>query len=228
MKTTFADRVLDYHFGLEPELPLPSDVQLLYPYHSEEVRKAMRQFFRKYFSDNQSRFALLGINPGRFGAGITGTPFTDPIRLEEICGIKNNFKKRQELSSVFVYSFISALGGPDEFYKNFYITSISPLGFTKNGKNYNYYDSKELEGKVMPLIEENLAMLISTGVSDQVAFSMGQGKNFKFLLKLNARMKYFAEVVPLPHPRWVMQYRLKRKEEFVMQYVRELSKVLPK
>ena len=228
MMTTFADRVLDYHFGLEPELPLPSDVQLLYPYHSEEVRKAMRQFFKKYFNDNQSRFALLGINPGRFGAGVTGTPFTDPIRLEETCGIKNNFRKRQELSSVFVYDFISALGGPYEFYKNFYITSISPLGFTKNGKNYNYYDSKELEEMVMPLIEENLAMHLSMGVSDQVAFSMGQGKNFKFLQKLNARMKYFSDVIPLPHPRWVMQYRLKRKEEFVMQYVRELSKVLSK
>ena len=50
------------------------------------------------------RHLLLGINPGRFGGGVTGIPFTDPIRLQNVCGIENNFEKKQELSSVFIYA----------------------------------------------------------------------------------------------------------------------------
>ena len=30
---------------------------------------------------------------------------------------------------------------------------------------------------------------------------------------------FFERILPLPHPRWVMQYRRKRKEEFVGQYL---------
>ncbi len=186
----------------------------------------MELFFTKYFSDSEVRVALFGINPGRFGAGVTGTPFTDPIRLEEVCGISNQFKKRQELSSVFVYDVIASLGGPKPFYSNFYLTSISPLGFIKGGKNYNYYDDGGLKNRVMPLIEFNIEKHLEMGVSREIAFSMGQGKNFAFLQALNDHKKYFKEVRPLPHPRWVMQYRLKRKEEYIRQYVNELSRYM--
>ncbi len=41
------------------------------------------------------RYLILGINPGRFGGGITGIPFTDPIRLQNICGIENDFQKNK-------------------------------------------------------------------------------------------------------------------------------------
>lgn len=222
-KPTFADQIIDYHLNLKPNLSIPKGVQWLYPYDDASVQKTMHSFFNKYFSDYGPRFALFGINPGRFGAGITGTPFTDPIRLEEVCGIANDFKKRQELSSVFVYDFIAALGGAEVFYRSFYITSICPLGFVKDGKNYNYYDNKDLTTAVMSMIEDNLEKHLSFGVSDQVAFSMGMGKNFKFLCDLNKSRNYFSEVVALPHPRWVMQYRLKRKQEFVQQYVDALS-----
>ena len=222
-ETTLAGRILAYHLELQTDQTIPEGVDWLFPYGSVEVQKSMHAFFTKYFSDNEQRFALFGINPGRFGAGITGTPFTDPIRLEQICGIKNEFKKRQELSSVFVYNFIEALGGPDKFYRSFYITSICPLGFVKEGKNYNYYDSKALTAAVLPMIEDNIERHLSFGVSNKVAFSMGMGKNFKFLSELNKSKNYFEKIVGLPHPRWVMQYRLKRKTEFVQQYVDALS-----
>ena len=226
LKGTFSQRVLEYHLNLKTDLEIPKSIDWLYPYRQPDVREVMQTFFGKYFSDNQPRLALFGINPGRFGAGITGTPFTDPIRLEEVCGIPNNFKKRQELSSIFVYDFISALGGPGLFYQRFYITSVCPLGFVKDGKNYNYYDSKELTQAVQSLIIDNVEQHLALGVSNRVAFSMGQGKNYKFLKQLNDDQGYFREVIPLPHPRWVMQYRLKRKNEFVQQYVDQLSNYL--
>lgn len=184
------------------------------------------RFYHRYFSDQNKRVVLLGINPGRFGAGVTGIPFTDPIRMDAECGLENTFDKKQELSSIFVYDFIRAMGGVQYFYQHFYITSICPLGFVKNGKNYNYYDSPALIEAIMPMILDNLASQISFGLRTDVAFSMGQGKNFDFLKKLNAQYHFFEELIPLPHPRWVMQYRLKKKEDFITEYVTKLQAAL--
>jgi len=75
--------------------------------------------------------------------GITGIPFTDPVKLE-VLGIANDFQKKRELSSDFVYQMITAFGGANKFYQTFYISAISPLGFTKDEKNLNYYDVKRL------------------------------------------------------------------------------------
>ena len=215
--------ILDFNFGLTTKTPLPAGISYLYPYDEPETRRCMREFFMKYFSDTRMRTLLLGINPGRFGAGITGVPFTDPIRLDEICGVENTFKKRQELSSLFVYDFIGALGGPEVFYSKFYITSICPLGFLKEGKNYNYYDDRALQKTVMPLILKNIRAHLDSGANREIAFSMGRGKNFKVLQQINQEHGFFGQVIPLPHPRWVMQYRLKRKQEFVQEYVSQLQ-----
>jgi hypothetical protein len=223
---TFANKILNYHLSIKPEFILPDEVEWLYPYEKNEVRDAMNRFFTKYFSDNNQRTVLLGINPGRFGAGVTGLPFTDPIRMVAECALENTFPKKQELSSVFVYEFINALGGVDYFYSHFYITSICPLGFVRHGKNYNYYDSPDLIEAIMPMIIDNLQKHISFGIQTEVAFSMGQGKNFAFLEKLNSEYKFFKKLVPLPHPRWVMQYRLKRKEEYIQEYINKLNETL--
>jgi hypothetical protein len=183
----------------------------------------MTEFYQRFYSDDNPRKILLGINPGRFGAGVTGVPFTDPLLLEDICEIPNSFHKRRELSSAFVYEFISALGGIRQFCSEFYITSICPLGFIRDGKNYNYYDSKALQEAVMPMILDNLKTQIGFGADTSIAYSMGKGKNFKFLQKLNDEHQLFERVVALPHPRWVMQYRLKSKDIFVEEYVNALG-----
>ncbi|MFI5224347.1 MAG: DUF4918 domain-containing protein, partial [Nitrospirales bacterium] len=65
---------------------------------------------------------ILGINPGRLGAGLTGIPFTDPLKLQNICGIENTLPKKAELSADFIYTMISAFGGPEAFYKKFYFS----------------------------------------------------------------------------------------------------------
>jgi len=183
----------------------------------------MTGFYNKYYSDNRPRTLMLGINPGRFGAGLTGVPFTDPIRLEEVCGIKNSFAKKQELSSVFIYDIIDAYGSCDQFYGDVYISSICPLGFIKDNKNYNYYDDPSLTTAIEPFVIDHLRDQIAFGVRTDRILCLGQGKNFKYLEKLNTEYKFFAEVIPLPHPRWVMQYRLRRKAEFVDAYLQALS-----
>lgn len=220
---TWAENILEYHFALRTDIVLPDGVEWLFPYDNEETQRSMTKFYRRFYNDNNPRIMLLGINPGRFGAGVTGVPFTDPVLLEDVCEIPNTFNKRRELSSAFVYEFIGALGGIDKFFKSFYITSICPLGFIKDGKNYNYYDSRALQEAVMPMIIDNLKTQIGFGAAKSAAYSMGKGKNFKFLKTLNDEHKLFEKVVALPHPRWVMQYRLKSKDIFVEEYVHALG-----
>ncbi|NNF22415.1 MAG: DUF4918 family protein, partial [Saprospiraceae bacterium] len=166
------------------------------------------------------------INPGRFGGGLTGIPFTDPINLQETCGIKNNIDKRHELSSKFIYEMIEALGGVENFYNNMYVTAVSPLGFVKDGKNLNYYGIPELAEKWESFIVQTLQEQAEFCKNMSVCYSLGQGKNFKFLQRINADYQIFDQVRALPHPRWIMQYRLKRKDEFISVYEKALREYL--
>ncbi|MEE9373602.1 MAG: uracil-DNA glycosylase family protein [Saprospiraceae bacterium] len=223
---SFGKQVIDYHINLNANWKLPQGVDLLYPFDDENTKLVFSKFYFKYFDDNHTRHFLFGINPGRFGAGVTGIPFTDPKILEERCEIPNSFRKKNELSAIFVYDFINNLGGLEAFYSKFYITSVCPLGFVKDGKNYNYYDDKILYKAVEEKIVENINVQKSFGCNEDTAFCMGNGKNFKFFNILNEKHHFFHRIIPLPHPRWVMQYRLKSKMEYVYKYVEEISSVL--
>jgi hypothetical protein len=155
-------------------------------------------------------------------AGITGLTFTDPVALQENCGIENLFDKRSELSSRFVYEFINAFGGVASFYSKFFLSAICPLGFIKSGKNLNYYDEKPLETALKEFIVRTLNKQCNFGISRNKALCIGEGKNFKYLQKLNSETGLFDEIVPLPHPRWVMQYRYNHRQEYIMNYLEVL------
>mgnify|MGYP000055974434 CR=1 FL=1 len=220
---TIADKILEFYSKLEPPTGLPADVVVMNPYRNTEAWRVTEEFYRRFYNDEKERVVLFGINPGRFGGGITGIPFTDPIHLESVCKIINPFNKRAELSSRFIYEMIEAFGGPENFYRKFFISAISPLGFIQNEKNLNYYDIenwKELfEEYVVKKIKEQLAFPLNR----KVAYSIGQGQNLKYLSALNKKYQFFERIETVPHPRWVMQYRLKRKEEFINQYVQTLD-----
>ncbi|CAN5306574.1 hypothetical protein BH09BAC2_BH09BAC2_05200 [soil metagenome] len=138
----FADQILNFLKNISFPDILPDEVEVMNPFANEEAFNICKLFYNKFYSDYKIRKMIIGINPGRFGGGVTGIPFTDPIRLENDCAIKNEWLKKQELSSVYVYDVIKAYGGAKTFYNDFYITAVSPLGFTKHNKNLNYYDDK--------------------------------------------------------------------------------------
>ena len=60
--------------------------------------------------------------------------------------------------------------------------------------------------------------------ANNVAICMGQGKNYKYFQKINEQYQFFDLIIPLPHPRWVMQYRRKHMETFVKNYVDQLNR----
>lgn len=223
---SFAAHIIDFIQHLQFPVSLPPGIEVMHPFEDAGTITVCQRFYQKYYPDNHHRWMIIGINPGRFGGGVTGIPFTDPIRLQDACGIASPWPRRQELSSVFIYHMIRAFGGPVAFYAKFYITAVSPLGFTKAGKNLNYYDDKQLQQNITPFVADCMAKQLRFGIHRNVAFCLGEGKNYQYLVKLNAEQQFFDVIVPLPHPRFIMQYRLKRIEEYTDHYLQQLGSVV--
>jgi len=227
---TLADRIIDFNRSLEFTGKLPAGINVMNPYADDYIMQVSSSFYRKYYNDNKSRHLILGINPGRFGAGVTGIPFTDTKRLKGECGINYSGKETHEPSSVFVYEVIKAYGGPEKFYGDFYIGAVSPLGFTISDtsgkeKNYNYYDSRELTEAVSDFALENLKKQLGLGLNRDICFCFGTGKNEKYLRGLNNQFTFFKEIVALDHPRFIMQYRAKSKNDYVSRYLEAFAKI---
>jgi hypothetical protein len=130
---------------------------------------------------------------------------------------------KPELSSGFIYKMISQCGGVHAFFSRFFLTAVSPLGFTLNGKNLNYYDDKALYSSARSFIMESLVKQVGAGAEKKRAFCLGEGVNFRYLTRLNDELKLFRQIIPLPHPRWVMQYRRKKMDEYIELYQQKLG-----
>jgi hypothetical protein len=228
---TFADRIIDFNQTLHFEGELPAGINIMNPYQESDLAlKASSTFYKKYYSDTHPRHLILGINPGRFGSAMTGVSFTDPKRLITYCDIPFPGKMTHEPSSEFIYEMITAYGGPEAFYKQFYISSVCPLGFTITGEqgrvtNYNYYDNKALMEAAYPFIITQMERQLALGFETDIAYCFGTGKNENFLRKLNAEKKYFGKIIALPHPRYIMQYKSKMKTTFVDEYLEAFKEI---
>lgn len=225
MHPTFAEKIVQFNNSLHYTGKLPAGIRIMNPFREQPgVPAIMEQFYKKFYSDHHQRRMIIGINPGRFGGGVTGVPFTDTQRLADPCGIVIPGIKTYEPSSVYVYDVIAAYGGPEQFYGDFYIAAMCPLGFTAlkpGGKevNYNYYDSKALTDAVYDFMVESLKKQLAFGIDRRVGYCLGTGKNADFIKKLNEKEGFFGKIVPLEHPRFVMQYRTKRKQEYIDKYL---------
>ncbi len=202
-----------------PEKP----IEVMTPFENREVMEVNKKFYSKFYHNKQERIFLIGINPGRFGAGVTGIPFIDPVNLQQVLGIKNPFKKKHELSSEFIFAVIDAFGGAKRFFSRFYLTAVSPFGFVAHGKNINYYEIEFIRNHWRPFLIECLKKQLRAGGKRNIAFILGQGENYRFIKTLNNDQKIFDKLIPLPHPRWVMQYRFLQRMKYVRLYVKALT-----
>jgi len=220
-----AEQILEYMNGISEGMPsLPRGVSLLLPYQDAEVQKILEAFYYKFYADTRPRCLILGINPGRFGAGITGIPFTDSKRLKNDCGIDTPLDS-YETSSEFVYKVVERYGGATAFYGDFLINSISPVGFVKDGKNFNYYDDKTFMKRLEPYIAAQMAHLLKLPINCREVICFGEGKNYQALHAFNQRHGWFGNIRPLAHPRYIMQYKRKQIDFYLDQYMIELANV---
>lgn len=218
---TFGKRVINFYRTLTPPETLPHGVQYLNPYTATSVWDAVSLFYKKFFNDTDKRVFLIGINPGRFGAGATGLPFTDSESLR-LYGIPNDIPETREPSAEFMRRLIEAYGGPTLFYQHFFPTNICPLGFIKDGVNFNYYDSVAYMQTLEPYIQKTFEKQKRFGAK-QVAVVIGKGKNYTAVSKMNATYKWFDELLALEHPRFIMQYRRKQETRYRREYLKTLS-----
>ncbi len=228
MSATFAQKVISFNQSLKYTGKLPQYFNVLNPYlDNPETMIVMQQFYNKYYNDKKRRKLILGINPSRHGAGVTGVPFTDTKRLESICGIKMHSAHTHEISSVFMYDMINAYGGPESFYHNFYINSPFPLAIIRkdnkeNWLNANYYDDPDLFLMVKNFMIASLKNHISVGLDISEVFVLGK-KNADYITRLNQEAKLFNRLTVLEHPRYIQQYKSKDKQLYIDKYILALN-----
>jgi hypothetical protein len=230
MSQTRAQQIIAFYQSLHlDDTELPENVAVMNPYAnaSAEAMRLVKEFHQKYFNDFHPRKLIVGINPGRHGAGVTGIPFTDTPALVNHCNLNTSLQTR-ETSATFVYEVIAAYGGPVNFYRKWFIGGVCPLGFLvknqkKNWVNWNYYDELSLQKKLSPFILEKLKKQHSICGKPKECVVLGTGKNYKFLKTLNKQEKLFDSIIPLEHPRYIMQYKLKQKQDYIDKFLRVIE-----
>jgi hypothetical protein len=218
----FANKAIRYFTGLKSPSKLPSGIGIMNPYVKKEVKDAVKEFYKKFYEDERKRIFVLGINPGRFGGGLTGISFTDPVALRKLCGIDNHLGNKEELSSKFVYEVINRFGGVKKFFSRFFLSAIYPLALINDGKNYNYYDGKKLFTFLKPQLMNSLKEQTKFGANRKIAICLGK-KNADYLEILNHELKLFNNIKILDHPRFIMQYRQKKLNDYISQYLNVLG-----
>lgn len=221
---SIGQRIIAFNKGLQYTGSLPEGFAVLNPYlDNPETIEVMTAFYNRFYHDEAPRKFIIGINPSRHGAGITGVPFTDTKHLESDCGIRMHSARTHEVSSVFVYDMIAQYGGVAAFYKDYYINSPFPLAIVRknaqgNWLNANYYDDPELFTLTREYMIETLKKHIALGLDTNEVYILGK-KNATFLEKLNKEASLFKKMVVLEHPRYIEQYKSKEKQLYIDKFI---------
>lgn len=229
---TFAEKVLQYNDNLSKiTFELPDGFKLINPFNGDsrkKIKEISTLFYKKYYNDTNKRQLILGSSPARRGTAVTGVPFEDAAHLQKETGILIDEFYINKSSSGFLYDVIEKYGGCDKFYSDFYMNFVCPLGIVKtnskgNEVNCNYYDSKKLQEALEPLIVTSIRAQIDLGIDTTTCYCIGSGENYTYLSKINERYGFFNNIIPLEHPRFIMQYNSKDKDIFLEKYLNALN-----
>lgn len=231
--STFGEKVLSFHEELASvSIDLPKNYRILNPYsgkNRELVNEVNTIFYKKFFGDIRPRRLVLGSSPARRGTSVTGVPFEDTDHLYSETGIRINDFFINHSSSNFLYEVIKEYGGIKNFYGDFYLGFVCPLGLIRmnekgNEVNCNYYESKKILNLLENFIITSLRTQISFGVDNSVCFCIGSGDNFKILRQINNKHNFFGTIVPLEHPRFITQYNYQKKGFYLKKYLSAFRK----
>lgn len=178
----------------------------------------VKDFYESYYNKNNERIVLCGINPGRLGAGKTGVPFLDYKSLSKLMtGVNND---DSELSAQFIFQVINHFGYK-RFFDNVYLTNISWFGFTKDDKNFNYYDlSEELQEEFtngfieeMKIVKPSVIVPLSKDVEKSLK---GMKRDKKLKCKMAKR---------IPHPYYYSNFPT-RYANGLNKYIETIEKLI--
>ena len=233
MDKTNSNKILNYCDNLSKiEIDSFDDYKIINPYNDvnkEQIKLITEKFYNKFYDDNNKRRLILGSNPARRASAVTGIPFEDAVHLQKETGIFiDNFYVNKS-SSNFLYDVIDEYGGCKKFYNDFYMNFVFPLGIAKinskgNEVNWNYYDIKKYEDKFEKYIIDSIKEMLKFNIDTSICYCIGSGKNYEYLLKINKEYNFFGEIIPLEHPRFIMQYNSKNKDFYLKKYLDALKK----
>lgn len=228
IEDTLAQQIISFNRQVQFNGELPEGYGVINPFIDDQTTMAvMEQFYMKFYNDRQARKFLIGINPSRHGAGITGVPFTDTKRLESHCGIPVPGRHSHELSSVFIYDVIAAYGGAEAFYSRCFINSPFPLALIKQSAmgrwvNVNYYDSRALWSLLKPHMKVYLKRFSEFHIDPTEVVILGK-KNALFIQEINQELDLFKKITVLEHPRFIQQYRSRDRDAYILKYLRAID-----
>lgn len=205
---------------------LPNGIEILDPYKDPEVKRVIHEMVSRYYAGDHPRVGMWGINPGRFGAGVTGLSFTDPWAVKNLLGIETTLAGRRELSAEFISMVIDAYGGPVAFYRDVCMCALSPLGFIKNGININFYDDPVLMREIVPFVITSLRKQHAAGLVPERCIVLGTGKLKTFTEREVKGVMGYTTIEYLEHPRFIMQYRRSQVPMYVEKYVDVLRRTV--
>lgn len=229
---TIANKILEFNYSLsQTHIELPKPYRILNPFQGENSKKVFeisKCFYYKFYNDTNKRFMIIGSSPARRGTGLTGVPFEDVQHLYKYTNIELKGFHVNKSSSNFLYDVIEEFGGPEKFYSQFYLNFVCPLGIIKTndkGKelNCNYYDNKQVQTLLEKFILKTLHEQLSFNIDRTLCFCIGSGDNYVFLEKINNQYKLFDLIIPLEHPRFIMQYNSKNKDKYIKKYLDALT-----
>ena len=230
-KQTFSEKVFQFDQKLSNvKIDLPDPYKIINPYsgrNKKQVLQMVQIFYQKYFNDTSKRHLILGSSPARRGSAITGVPFEDASNLQKETGISIASFHISNAASNFLNEVIDEYGSRRKFYHDFYLNFVCPVGICKtsskgNQVNCNYYENKQVEEMVTPLIISALKTQINFGIDTSVCYCIGSGQNYQELSKVNKKWCFFQKIVPLEHPRFITQYHPEDKEKYLHKYLNAL------
>jgi len=229
---TFGKKVLQFDSELSKvNIELPECFKIINPYNGvnkNNIKKITEKFYSKFYNDNNTRRLIIGSSPARRGTALTGIPYEDSKHLQNTTGIYIDKFYVNKSSSNFLYDVIEQYGGSEKFYSKFYMNFVCPLGIVRinskgNETNCNYYESKKVQDILYSFIVESIEKQIEFGIDTKVVYCIGSGENYIFLNKLNDKYHWFDKIIPLEHPRYIMQYNKDKKDEYMKKYLDALN-----
>lgn len=236
-KQFVCDKIIEFDKYLaNVKIDVPDNFKIINPFNSDskyKTNQVVEAFYHKFYSDNKKRRMILGSSPARKGTAVTGVPFEDVAHLQEETGIYIDAFYVNKASSNFLYDVIGSYGGCKKFYNDFYMNFVCPLGIVRvnpngNEVNCNYYENKKLMMSLYDFIVETLKIQIEFNIDRSICYCIGSGENYKFLCKINDEFKFFDKIIPLEHPRFIMQYNSKNKDYYLEKYLNALRENIDK
>lgn len=226
---TIAQKILGFDEKLsKTSLVIPEGFKVINPYSNLKVKEITTKFYNRFYNDTSKRRMILGSSPARRGTSLTGVPYEDAVHLQKETGIIIDDFYVNKSSSNFLYDIIEKYGGCEKFYKDFYMNFVCPLGIvriTQKGSevNCNYYEYKNLKNSLYEFIVNSIKEQLTFNIDTSVCYCIGSGENYKFLLEINQKYNFFENIIPLEHPRFIMQYNSKNKEMYFEKYMNALK-----